>query len=199
MVKMEMTCVWILYKMFLDISHHILDGVHFLSPDIECAAIRIYKSNLMDLDDILDCLDMSESTFFCALNWNPRASMLMAMNMRALVPTPRKYSFQSGKNSWMTWPHGTRISRNTGHLGKGKELLLGFIMSQYFTLTIIKKKCGTIKTQAPNLIQRERVNPWWPQILDGSLLLMGSAQHDASLSLEQIGMGTSQMKRSLNR
>ena len=40
---------------------------HFISPNIKRAAIRIYKNGLMDLPDILDCLDMSESTFFCAL------------------------------------------------------------------------------------------------------------------------------------
>ena len=39
----------------------------FISPNVKCAAIRIYKNGLMDLPDILDCLDMSESTFFCAL------------------------------------------------------------------------------------------------------------------------------------
>ena len=39
----------------------------FISPDIKHAAIRIYKNNLMNLDNILDCLDMSESTFFHAL------------------------------------------------------------------------------------------------------------------------------------
>jgi transposase len=38
-----------------------------ISPDVKRAAIRIYENNLMDLDDILDCLDMSESTFFRAL------------------------------------------------------------------------------------------------------------------------------------
>ena len=42
---------------------------YFISPDIKHAAIRIYKNNLMDLDNILDCLDMSESTFFHALWW----------------------------------------------------------------------------------------------------------------------------------
>jgi transposase len=40
---------------------------HFISPDIKCAATRIYENSLMDLPDILDCLDMSESTFFRAL------------------------------------------------------------------------------------------------------------------------------------
>ena len=39
----------------------------FISPDIKRAAITIYKNNLMDLDNILDCLDMSESTSFHAL------------------------------------------------------------------------------------------------------------------------------------
>ena len=41
----------------------------FISPDVKRTAIRIYENNLMDLDDILDCLDMSESTFFHALWW----------------------------------------------------------------------------------------------------------------------------------
>jgi predicted transcriptional regulator len=39
----------------------------FISPDVKRAAVRIYENGLMDLDDILDCLDMSESTFFRAL------------------------------------------------------------------------------------------------------------------------------------
>jgi len=39
----------------------------FISPNVKCAAIRIYENNLMDLDNILDSLDMSESTFFHAL------------------------------------------------------------------------------------------------------------------------------------
>ena len=38
-----------------------------ISPDVKLAAVRIYENGLMDLDDILDCLDMSESTFFRAL------------------------------------------------------------------------------------------------------------------------------------
>ena len=41
----------------------------FMSPDIKCAAITLYKDNLMDLNNILNCPDMSESTFFCALQW----------------------------------------------------------------------------------------------------------------------------------
>ena len=41
----------------------------FISPNIKCAAIRIYENNLMDFDNILDCLDMSESMFFRALRW----------------------------------------------------------------------------------------------------------------------------------
>ena len=41
----------------------------FISPDAKHAAIRIYNNNLMNLDNILDCLDMSESTFFHALQW----------------------------------------------------------------------------------------------------------------------------------
>ena len=40
---------------------------HFISPDVKCVAFRIYKNILVDLDNILDCLDMSESTFFHAL------------------------------------------------------------------------------------------------------------------------------------
>ena len=39
----------------------------FISPDVKRAAVRIYENGLMDLDNILDCLDMSESTFFRAL------------------------------------------------------------------------------------------------------------------------------------
>ena len=38
----------------------------FNSPNIKHATIRIYENGLMDLPDILDCLDMSESTFFHA-------------------------------------------------------------------------------------------------------------------------------------
>ena len=39
----------------------------YISPEIKRAAIRIYENHLMDLDDILACLDISESTFFRAL------------------------------------------------------------------------------------------------------------------------------------
>ena len=40
---------------------------HFISPDIKCTAMGIYENGLMDLPNIVDCLDMSESTFFHAL------------------------------------------------------------------------------------------------------------------------------------
>ena len=40
---------------------------HYISPDIKSAAIKIYKNHFMDLDDILACLNISESTFFHAL------------------------------------------------------------------------------------------------------------------------------------
>jgi len=40
---------------------------HFISPNVKHAAIRIYENSSMDLANILNCLDMSESTFFHAL------------------------------------------------------------------------------------------------------------------------------------
>ena len=36
----------------------------YISPNVKHAAIRIYKNSLMDLPNILNCLDISESTFF---------------------------------------------------------------------------------------------------------------------------------------
>ena len=39
----------------------------YISPDVKQAAIRIYENDLMDLVDILACLNISESTFFRAL------------------------------------------------------------------------------------------------------------------------------------
>ena len=40
---------------------------HSISPDVKHAAIRIYKNGMIDFANILNCLDMSESTFFHAL------------------------------------------------------------------------------------------------------------------------------------
>ena len=39
----------------------------FISPNVKHVVVRIYENFLMDLDDILDCCDMLESTFFHAL------------------------------------------------------------------------------------------------------------------------------------
>ena len=40
---------------------------HYISPDVKQAAIRIYENDLMDLVNILACLNISKSTFFHAL------------------------------------------------------------------------------------------------------------------------------------
>ena len=42
-----------------------------ISRDLKIAAVRLYERNLLPLVDILDCLQMSESTFYRVLNlWN---------------------------------------------------------------------------------------------------------------------------------
>ena len=44
---------------------------HKISRDLKIAAVRLYERNLLPLVDILDCLQMSESTFYRVLNlWN---------------------------------------------------------------------------------------------------------------------------------
>ena len=39
----------------------------YISTDVKLAAVRIYENNLMELDDILAFLNMSESMFFHTL------------------------------------------------------------------------------------------------------------------------------------
>ena len=42
-----------------------------ISCDLKLAAVRLYQGNHLPLDDILDCLKMSESTFYRVLSlWN---------------------------------------------------------------------------------------------------------------------------------
>jgi len=42
-----------------------------ISRDLKLAAVRIYEHNLLPLHHILDCLQISESTFYCVLKlWN---------------------------------------------------------------------------------------------------------------------------------
>jgi transposase len=44
---------------------------HKISRDLKLAAVRLYQGNHLPLDDILDCLKMSESTFYHVLSlWN---------------------------------------------------------------------------------------------------------------------------------
>ncbi|EIW85531.1 hypothetical protein CONPUDRAFT_48066 [Coniophora puteana RWD-64-598 SS2] len=42
-------------------------GNRRISPDVKVAAIRLQQERLLDLEDILRCLDLSRSTFFRAL------------------------------------------------------------------------------------------------------------------------------------
>ena len=42
-----------------------------ISRDLKLAAVRLYEGDHLPLDDILDCLRMSKSTFYCVLSlWN---------------------------------------------------------------------------------------------------------------------------------
>lgn len=40
---------------------------HYISPNVKLAAVKIYENNLINLDDILACLNMSKSTLFYTL------------------------------------------------------------------------------------------------------------------------------------
>ncbi|KAE9387558.1 hypothetical protein BT96DRAFT_837478 [Gymnopus androsaceus JB14] len=39
-----------------------------ISDEVKLAAIRLYEKNLLPLNDILNCVGFSESTFWCALH-----------------------------------------------------------------------------------------------------------------------------------
>ena len=48
-----------------------------ISCDLKLAAVRLYEGNHLPLDDILDCLQISASTFYCVLSlWNTTGNVV---------------------------------------------------------------------------------------------------------------------------
>ena len=64
-----------------------------ISRDLKLAAIRLYQGNHLSLDDILDCLKMSESTFYRVLSlWNTTGDVVRH-NFETIRGRPRTLHF----------------------------------------------------------------------------------------------------------